>query len=133
MSMYLLDTSTISDFLSNTGRTQQKLQTISPSEVAISAITTMEVLYGFELKAVARRRYSARFQTLCAIVETIPFDQATASVAANIRASLKIKGQPIGSFDLLIGATALVHGCILVTSNLREFERIDGLNVENWR
>jgi tRNA(fMet)-specific endonuclease VapC len=63
----------------------------------------------------------------------IVFDKAAGLAAAQIRAGLKIIGRPIGPFDLLIGATALAHDCVLVTSNVREFDRIDGLKVEDWR
>ena len=43
------------------------------------------------------------------------------------------EGQPIGAYDLLIAATALQHSLIMITSNQREFERVDNLQIENWR
>jgi tRNA(fMet)-specific endonuclease VapC len=130
---YLLDTCTISDFFLDRGQTRQLLQAISPDQVAISTITTMEVHYGFALKPSAKRKFGAVFQSFFQIAELVGFDDAMAQVAASIRAHLKTTGQPIGSWDLLIGATALTRGYVLVTSNVREFERIEGLKVENWR
>ena len=61
-----------------------------------------------------------------------PLVRCCAERAADIRAALKRQGRPIGAFDLLIGATALQYGLVLVTNNTREFERIDGLAIEDW-
>jgi tRNA(fMet)-specific endonuclease VapC len=52
--------------------------------------------------------------------------------AAAIRVQLKMRGTPVGPFDLLIAATALEHNLILVTHNLSEFEKIKGLVCESW-
>lgn len=133
MSMYLLDTCTISDFFSGRGKTQEHLRRVSPANVAVSTITIMEVQYGFELNPSAKRRFSVSFQSLISVAKIIPFNAAAAEVAASIREYLKLQGTPIGGWDLLIGATALVNECILVTSNMREFERIEGLIVDDWR
>jgi tRNA(fMet)-specific endonuclease VapC len=56
-----------------------------------------------------------------------------AEQAAQIRVALKSQGQPIGAYDVLIAATALQHSLIMVTANQREFERVPGLQTENWR
>lgn len=133
MSTYLLDTCTISDFFSGTGKVQERLQAVSPAQISISTITVMEVLYGFALNASAKRRFSKAFHSLTSTVRVIPFDREAADEAASIRAHLKVRGTPIGPWDLLIGATAAAHDCILVTSNTREFERISTLSVEDWR
>lgn len=61
-----------------------------------------------------------------------PLTENDVMVAARVRAALKRRGQPIGPYDLLIAGQALARGWTLVTSNVSEFERIDGLNVENW-
>lgn len=53
--------------------------------------------------------------------------------AAAIRATLKQEGQPIGAYDVLIAGTAVARGLIVVTSNVGEFRRIAGLQVEDWR
>jgi tRNA(fMet)-specific endonuclease VapC len=130
--MYLLDTCTLSDFFSGKGKTQERLRSVSPAEVSISAITVMEIQYGFALNPAAKKRFSDPFQSLIASTAIILFDAKAADAAALIRAQLKMRGTPIGGWDLLIGATAVAHGCTLVTSNTREFERIEGLAVEDW-
>ena len=62
----------------------------------------------------------------------LPFGREAAHEAGLIRADLERLGTPIGPFDLLIGAQARQTGLILVSNNLREFERISDLKVENW-
>ncbi|MBX9877435.1 MAG: PIN domain-containing protein [Candidatus Obscuribacterales bacterium] len=133
MSLYLLDTCTLSDFFAGNGNTKQKLGAMSPSSVALSTVTIMEILYGFELNLAIAKKFSTAFGSLCASVQILPFDQAAAEAASVVRAKLKVQGTPIGSFDLLIAATALASNSILVTSNTREFKRVDKLKIENWR
>jgi tRNA(fMet)-specific endonuclease VapC len=70
---------------------------------------------------------------LISSVTILPFNTAEAERAAQIRATLKKQGQPIGAYDFLIAATALSHGLIMVTANEREFVRVAGLQLENWR
>ncbi|MBM3788553.1 MAG: type II toxin-antitoxin system VapC family toxin [Acidobacteria bacterium] len=62
----------------------------------------------------------------------LPFDEMAARTAARIRLDLEARGSPIGPIDTLIAATALAHGAILVTHNVREFERVAGLIIEDW-
>jgi len=61
-----------------------------------------------------------------------PLTEDDVIVAARVRAALKRQGQPIGPYDVLIAGQALARGWTLVTSNVREFERVEGLTVENW-
>lgn len=61
-----------------------------------------------------------------------PLTENDAVVAAQVRASLKRLGRPIGPYDALIAGQALARGWTLVTSNVREFERVAGLDVRNW-
>ena len=62
----------------------------------------------------------------------LDFDQGAAAVYGSIRSSLEARGTPIGPLDLLIAAQAVSQGLILVTNNEREFNRVDGLEIENW-
>jgi tRNA(fMet)-specific endonuclease VapC len=62
----------------------------------------------------------------------LPFGAAEAHAAARIRLDLEKAGQPIGPMDLLIAATAVEQGAILVTHNAREFRRVRGLRAEDW-
>ena len=62
----------------------------------------------------------------------LPFEDRSGAVYGRIRAQLRRDGALIGANDLLIAAHALAAGCTLVTNNVREFERVEGLAVENW-
>lgn len=66
-------------------------------------------------------------------IATLRFDEADAKAAAAIRAALKTTGQPIGAYDVLIAGTGLARGLVVVTSNVGEFKRVGGLQVEDWR
>ena len=66
-----------------------------------------------------------------AIIE-LPLDRASAEAAANIRTALERQGTRIGPYDLLIAGQAIVGNLILVTNNLREFQRVSGLKLESW-
>ena len=62
----------------------------------------------------------------------LPFDLDTAAAYGDVRSKLELSGQTIGENDLLIASHALQQGLILVTNNIDEFGRVDGLRVENW-
>ena len=66
------------------------------------------------------------------VFETVAFDAADARAAGSIRSQLEAAGCPIGPYDLLIAGQALARGLILVTANTREFQRVDGLDCEDW-
>ena len=131
---YLLDTCVISDFIRGVGHTTDRFKNTPPSKIAISAITQMELYYGVQLQSGTRKNYLEAFITdVIKSVYVIPFDSKIALKTASLRADLKSNGTPIGAYDLLIGATAITYGLTLVTSNLKEFERIKSISIENWR
>jgi tRNA(fMet)-specific endonuclease VapC len=66
-----------------------------------------------------------------AIIE-LPLDRLPAEKAAFIRAELEKQGTPIGPYDMLIAGQALAAGLILVTNNVREFQRVKGLSLQSW-
>ncbi|MBS0552805.1 MAG: hypothetical protein JSS47_09790 [Proteobacteria bacterium] len=67
------------------------------------------------------------------VTRTVFFEDADAQATAAIRAARKNKGQPIGAYNVLIAGTGVARGLIVVTSNVGEFNRVGGLQVENWR
>lgn len=73
-----------------------------------------------------------RVRTVLSKIPIEPFDEADVAVAAAVRARLRTRGQPMGAYDLLIAGQALARGWTVVTANIREFARIDGLNVIDW-
>ena len=130
---YLLDTCTVSDFVKGQPNVLVRIKAISPALIAVSALTRMEVEYGLVLNAERARKLAPVLQAFFSTISTLPFEVADALAAAAIRAALKTKGQPIGAYDVLIAGTALARGLVVVTSNVGEFQRIGGLQVEDWR
>jgi tRNA(fMet)-specific endonuclease VapC len=74
----------------------------------------------------------AVLEELANYIPVLPMSEDTAKDYADIRADLAEKGTPIGNNDLWIAAHARTLGCTLVTNNLKEFERVSGLQLENW-
>jgi tRNA(fMet)-specific endonuclease VapC len=130
---YLLDTCVISDFIKGDVGTTTRLKQTPPIDIAISAITVMELRYGLALNPQRVQKIEPAIASLLSSVTVLPFGIVEAEQAAQIRAALKSQGQPIGAYDVLIAATALQLRLIMVTANQREFERIPGLQTENWR
>ncbi len=99
--------------------------------MCISTIVVTELLYGAEKSArpIENRNEVERF---AARLEVLPFDAEAAAHAANIRATLEREGRPIGGYDVLIAGHARSGGLVVVTGNLREFLRVEGLRAEDW-
>ncbi|GFE68433.1 type II toxin-antitoxin system VapC family toxin [Chroococcus sp. FPU101] len=131
--VYLLDTCTVSDFAKGEPNTLSRLKSVSPSLVSISVLTLMEIRYGMAINPQRVAKIRQVIEDFLISVTIIPFAQKEAEEAALIRSILKTQGTPIGSYDLLIAATAKTHHFKLVTSNVSEFQRIDGLVIEDWR
>jgi tRNA(fMet)-specific endonuclease VapC len=130
---YLLDTCTVSDFVKGQPNVLARIKAISPALIAVSALTRMEVEYGLALSADRARKLAPMLEAFFSTISTLPFEVADALAAAAIRAALTTKRQPIGAYDVLIAGTALARGLAVVTSNVGEFQRIGGLQVEDWR
>ena len=99
--------------------------------LCISTIALTELLVGAEKsdRSTENRREINRF---AARLEVLPLDDAAAAHAAEIRGQLERRGQVIGGYDTLIAGHARSRGLIVVTGNLREFSRVDGLRSEDW-
>lgn len=103
----------------------------SPQDVAISTITLFELEYGVQ-KSQSRQRSQDALARFLLPLNLVDVDRSAAMDAAVIRAELEKKGLPIGPYDLLIAGLARSQSMTLVTNNTKEFERIDGLRLENW-
>jgi predicted nucleic acid-binding protein len=114
-----------------TGRSEFFTQYTAEDSAYISAITVSELLVGVYLADTAARR-SRRLAFVEGLLRTLPvldFNAETARSHAEIYASLRRQGILIGAHDLMIAATALQHGCAVLTGNEREFRRVPGLKV----
>jgi tRNA(fMet)-specific endonuclease VapC len=129
---YLLDTN-ICIYIAkhNPQCVRTRFEQHSAAEIAMSAITLGELRFGAEQSKVRERSLIA-LHHLESLIQALPLDQHAAAHYGQIRAELKRQGQMIGNNDLWIAAHARSQDWTLVTNNVREFERVDGLKVENW-
>ncbi len=128
---YLLDTN-ICIYLINhrSPATLARFTDCVAGDVGVSIVTALELAYGVEKSGSARNRQA--LEKFLAPLEVLPLDERALWHYARLRAALESLDKPIGALDMQIAAHALSLGCTLVTNNLREFERVDGLNLENW-
>lgn len=133
MSDYLLDTDTFIFLLKHHPTVEAKARAVGMGRLALSAVSVTEVLHGAYYSANPSASLMA-IRALIAQLAVITLDQAIADKFGEIKADLRRQGQILADFDLLIGATALVAGRILVTNNTKHFQRLGayGLVIENW-
>jgi tRNA(fMet)-specific endonuclease VapC len=131
--MLALDTNTVSYYFRGDPAVVPRLQALPPSQIALPSVVLYELRYGLaRLPAVAAQPRLEALSRFIAPLEVLDFDDACAQVAAILRARLESEGRPIGAYDTLIAATALRHGAALVTRNVAEFSRVQGLEVIDW-
>ena len=100
-------------------------------QLCISAVTYMELVYGAERSSAPAANLKV-VEGFCGRLEVLAFDSGASAQAAQIRADMAAKGTPIGPYDIMIAGHARSLGLVLVTNNQREFERVDGLRLDNW-
>lgn len=132
---YLLDTDAVIAILKNNPenvRRQLRRAIEDSATVTVSSVVLYELWYGVA-KSTRRSENTERLRIfLSGAVSVVDFDEDDAIRAGEIRATLETAGTPIGPYDVLIAAQAMRTGATLVTANLREFARVDGLPVEDW-
>ncbi len=99
--------------------------------VAVSSVALFELWYGVAKSARAAAN-SERLAVFLAPFEILPFDDDDARAAGAIRAALEQAGTPIGAYDTLLAGQALHRNLTLVTANVAEFARVNGLSWQNW-
>lgn len=129
---YLLDTNICIHVIRHqTPAVLRRLSRLELGAVGVSIITAAELYYGTE-KSAAPAKNRAALARFLSPLEVEAFDSLAAMVYGRVRSSLERKGTPIGPLDMLIAAHALRLEATLVTNNLREFERVAGLRLEDW-
>lgn len=128
---YLLDTNIISAMVRDPrGVVAARIHDVGEANVCTSIIVAAELRYGAAKKGSAR--LSAQLELVLNALDVLPLEIPSDASYGEIRAQLERAGTLIGGNDLLIAAHALATGCTVVTDNRREFERVEGLRVENW-
>ncbi len=129
--MFVLDTNTLIYFFKGMGKVATVLLNTPPQAIAIPTIVLFELELGLAKSNHPDKR-SAQLSEFLSHVTLWSFGAEEARICAALRAVLEQRGTMIGPYDLLIAGTALTHHATLVTHNLREFERIDGLALVDW-
>lgn len=131
MIQFLLDTNIVIYVIKQRPATALATFNRHQGRMAISSITVAELIHGVE-----KSHYPARnlkvVEDFCSRLAVQPYTVEAAYHYGNIRAALEQGGQTIGVNDLHIAAHARSQGLTLVSNNLREFERVPGLLLENW-
>ncbi len=128
---YLLDTDICIYWLNGRQSVKDKLLAAGWNQIAISVITQAELYYG----ACNSSRVTENLERVDAFVRQLPIfslREVTLKRFGALKAQLRQTGQPLPDFDLLIASVALVENKVLVTNNLRHYQRIPNLQLENW-
>jgi len=129
--IYLLDTNICIYIINNKPpHVFEKFKQYQLGQLSISSISASELAFGVEKSGSLRNKNA--LDKFLAPLDVLPYDESAIWHYAKLRQSLQSKGQMIGSLDMLIAAHALALDTVLVTNNMKEFERIDGLKLENW-
>ena len=131
MLRYLLDTNIVISALRRSSVVLDARLASEAGSMAVSAITATELYFGAEGSA-ARSVNLRAVEELFSLIKLLDFACPAAGHAASIRADLTQRGLIIGPYDVLIAGQARSAGLCLITNNRREFDRVDGLRVEDW-
>jgi tRNA(fMet)-specific endonuclease VapC len=129
---YIFDTDTVSGLLrpKRDLGLLRRVALVPPGEIFLTSITLGELLFG----AIRRpgRGLSERIERIASVTPVLSFDENAAKRFAEIKAHLEERGTPLAEPDLRIAGIALSYDLTLVTGNVRHFERVPNLRVENW-
>ena len=129
---WLLDTNAVIALVARrSAALLRRVEAAEPGTLAVSSTVAHELYFG----AYRSQKIEFNLETLrllFADLVVLEFDREDARTAGAIRAALAQQGTPIGAYDVLIAGQAKTRGLMLVTNNLSEFQRVDGLEIEDW-
>jgi tRNA(fMet)-specific endonuclease VapC len=128
---YLLDTNILIYVIKNRPAAARERFMRHHGQMAVSTVSLMELIYGAERSA-APERNLRDIEGLIARMDVLSFDAFAAAHAGRIRVDLSREGTPIGPYDQMIAGHARSLGLTLVSNNVKDFERVPGLLLENW-
>lgn len=129
--MYLIDTDILIDFFKGKYKLNEKIKSVGLQNCFVSEITIAEITYG-ALKSSDVAKELENVHRVRANFKILSISEALALYSQE-RLRLEREGARIPDFDLLIGATSVVHRLIMMTGNAKHFSRIKGVIIENWR
>lgn len=130
--MYLLDTNIVSYWMRGDSQLIAKIKNCSPTQLSLSTITLAEIYYGIEKSPVKKKERRLKIERIKSELEIFPFNEQAALNYGRTRADLEKNGVQISERDLQIAAIALANNLWVVTHNIKEFNRIRKLKVEDW-
>ena len=131
MHKYLLDTDICSYTIKNRPAQVRDAFVRHQDQLCVSTITVMELIFGAEKSAVPEKNLAV-VESFLARLAVMDYDHRAAEHSGQLRAELQKRGKPIGPYDQMIAGHARSLGLVLVTNNVREFERVPGIRIENW-
>ena len=131
MLKYMLDTNIVIYTIKNKPERVREAFSLHQGQMCISTVTLGELVYGAERSSQIERNL-AEIEGLAARLDVATFDADAAVHFGQVRAELYLRGLPIGPYDMMIAGHARSLGFTLITNNLREFQRVPGLRIENW-
>ncbi|MGL4398649.1 MAG: type II toxin-antitoxin system VapC family toxin [Luteolibacter sp.] len=130
----ILDTNVCIDVLRGRKKVVDQLAACRPKDCFISVITEFELFQGADRAPEKHRAEEhAKVTRFIASLQILPFDSASARVAARLNAALLNQGTPVSITDVFIAASGLRHRRTVVTNNTKDFRRFEGLILEDWR
>lgn len=130
--MYILDTNICIYSMKNKfSKLTAKLLQVNPKKIFISSITVGELEYG-AAKSKWESRSRQALNLFLSAYTILPFDEEDARIFGKLRALLNSQGKPIGPYDLQIASQGLAKDKIIITHNVKEFNRVPNLRVEDW-
>ena len=132
--MYLFDTNILSEVLKKrpSPGLRERLSSLPRREQFTSTICLLEMRFGAMSRPYGESFWKKISESVLSEVTLLPVEEQVALAAGDLWVTLSKRGRGISFPDLLIGATALTHQLTLVTANIKHFQEIQGLKVENW-
>lgn len=132
MKKYLLDTNICIYYIKGKYEVQQKIEEVGIENCYISIITVAEMQYGVAKGSEENKEKNQEaMEKFVGGIEILPLEKCI-PIFAEIKTTLRKTGKIVDDFDLLIGATAISHDLTLVTRNVKHFERMENIKIENW-
>jgi tRNA(fMet)-specific endonuclease VapC len=129
---YLLDTNTCIKYLNGRSeKIKQHLESIHPEDIVLCSIVKAELFYG-AMKSANPEKNLEKLEKFTNPFISLPFDDKASKLYGLIRSQLEKKGTPIGPNDLIIASISVANDITLITHNVKEFNRVENLRLEDW-
>lgn len=131
MLRFMLDTNIVIYVLKNRPEKARRAFNAHQGQMCISTVTLMELMYGASVSADPERNIR-EVESFSARLDVLSYDDLAAAHTGEIRADLKKQGRKDASYDTMIAGHARSRGLVVVTNNIKDFKRFDGVRVDNW-